>query len=388
LESLFEIPSNLRDLFKESSENLNESQKQLCAELINEFHDVFSEEIIAGNCEIGEHVINLQDSFPIKQVPRRIPIYMREEINKIIMDMKNRGVIGESKSPWMSPTVLVKKKDGTIRFCIDFRKLNAVTKKDSYPLPRIDDIFDQLSGNSWFSTLDLKSGYWQVKIRSEDKEKTAFSVGNGLWQFRVMPFGLCNAPATFERVMEQVLQEFISKICLVYLDDVIIFGKTFEEMIWNLKKVLSRLREVNLKVNPKKCILFRQKVKYLGHVISSEGISTDNEKISAVNNWPIPQNKKHLRSFLGLCSYYRRLVKGFSILAKPLYALTENQTKFVWNEQCENAFNQLKRALTSSPILSLPREEGELVLDTDASNFGIGAILSQKQDGVEKVLLF
>jgi len=388
LESIFEVPSNLKNLFKESSKNLNESQKQLCAEFISEFCDVFSEEIIAGNCKIGEHVINLQDSSPIRQVPRRIPIYMRKEVNKIIMDMRNQGVIEESKSPWMSPAVLVKKKDGTIRFCIDYRKLNAVTKKDSYPLPRIDDIFDQLAGNSWYSTLDLKSGYWQVKIRPEDKEKTAFSVGNGLWQFKVMPFGLCNAPATFERVMERVLQEYNSKICLVYLDDVIIFGKTFEEMIQNLKKVLSRLREVNLKVNPKKCILFSQKVKYLGHIISSEGISTDSEKINAVNNWPIPQNKKHLRSFLGLCSYYRKFVKGFSILAKPLYVLTENQTKFIWNKQCEDAFNRLKQALTSSPILSLPKEEGELILDTDASNFGIGAVLSQKQDGVEKVISY
>jgi len=388
LESIFEVPSNLENLFKESSKNLNESQKQLCAEFINEFCDIFSEEIIAGNCKIGEHVINLQDSSPIKQVPRRIPIHMRKEVNKIIMDMRNQGVIEESKSPWMSPAVLVKKKDGTIRFCIDYRKLNAVTKKDSYPLPRIDDIFDQLAGNSWYSTLDLKSGYWQVKIRSEDKEKTAFSVGNGLWQFKVMPFGLCNAPATFERIMERVLQEYNSKICLVYLDDVIIFGKTFEEMIQNLKKVLSRLREVNLKVNPKKCILFSQKVKYLGHIISSEGISTDSEKINAVNNWPIPKNKKHLRSFLGLCSYYRKFVKGFSILAKPLYVLTENQTKFIWNKQCEDVFNRLKQAPTSSPILSLPKEEGELILDTDASNFGIGAVLSQKQDGVEKVISY
>jgi len=154
-----------------------------------------------------------------------------------------------------------------------------------------------------------------------------------------MLFRLCNAPATFERVMEQVLREFISKICFVYLDDVIIFGKTFEEMIQNLKRVLSCFREVNLKVNPKKCILFSQKVKYLGHVISSQGIFTDNDKITAVNNWPIPQSKKHLRSFLGLCSYYRRFVKGFSILVKPLYSLTENQIKFVWNEQCEDAFN-------------------------------------------------
>jgi len=162
-----------------------------------------------------------------------------------------------------------------------YRKLNAVTKKDSYPLLQINDIFDQLSGNAWYSTLDLKSGYWQIKIRSEDREKTTFSIGNGLWQFRIMPFRLYNAPATFERVMEQVLREFISKICLVYLDDVIIFGKTFEEMIQNLEKILLRLREVNLKINSKKCILFSRKVKYLGHIniISCEGISTYNDKI-------------------------------------------------------------------------------------------------------------
>jgi len=152
----------------------------------------------------------------------------------------------------MSSAILVKKKDGTIRFCINFRKLNAVTKKDSYPLPRIDDIFDQLSDNVWYSTLDLKNGYWQIKIRPEDREKTAFSIGNGLWQFKVMPFELCNALATFERVMEQVLREFNSKICLIYFDDVIIFGKIFEEMIHNLKKVLSHLREINLKIDPKK----------------------------------------------------------------------------------------------------------------------------------------
>ncbi|XP_018371543.1 PREDICTED: RNA-directed DNA polymerase homolog [Trachymyrmex cornetzi] len=158
--------------------------------------------------------------------------------------MREQGVIQESVSPWMSPAILVKKKDGTIRFCVDYRKLNAVTKKDSYPLPRIDDIFDQLSGSSWYSTLDLKSGYWQVKIRPEDKEKTAFSVGNGLWQFKVMPFGLCNAPATFEQVMEQILQELLSKICLVYLEYMIIFSESFEEMIGNLKKVFLRMREV------------------------------------------------------------------------------------------------------------------------------------------------
>ena len=198
--------------------------------------------------------------------------------------MKSQGVIEESRSPWVSPVVMVKKKDGSLRFCVDYRKLNSITIKDSYPLPRVEDILDQLSGNSWFSTLDLKSGYWQVKLNSKDKEKTAFSVGNGLWQFNVMPFGICNAPATFERLMERVLQNILSKICLVYLDDVIVFSKTFEEMIENLRKVFLRLRSANLKLNPKKCSLFGREVKYLGHIVSEQGITTDLEKISAVKN--------------------------------------------------------------------------------------------------------
>jgi len=176
----------------------------------------------------------LLEIVPIKQVPRRIPFQMREEVNKIIEDMRKQGVIEESQSPWMSPAVLVKKKDGSIRFCVDYRKLNSKTVKDSFPLPRIDGILDQLSGNTWFSTTDLKSGYWQIKINSSDREKTAFSIGNGLWQFTVMSFGLCNAPATFQRLMEKVLHGLLFKICLVYLDDIIIFGKNFNEMLNNL----------------------------------------------------------------------------------------------------------------------------------------------------------
>jgi len=259
---------------------MNISQKEIFVELLEEFQDVFSEQIVAGNCDIMQHEIKLSDSRPIKQAPSRIPIGKRAEVDEIIREMKCQGVIEESFSPWVSP-VLVSKKDGTLRFCVDYRKLNAVTVKDSYPLPRIDDLLE-LSGNAWFTTLDLKSGYWQIKIRPEDKEKTAFSVGNGLWQFTVMPFGLCNAPATFERLMERILQGLITKICLVYLDDVIVFGKTFEEMAENLKQIFIRFRKANLRINPKKCSLFGRQVKYLGHVITANGIFTDPEKTNAV----------------------------------------------------------------------------------------------------------
>jgi len=382
------ISYSLEELFKNNLKNLNEEQQGIFLNFLKEFQDIFSDEIVSGNCEIVNHIINTQDCLPIKQVPRRIPFHMKKEVNNLIEEMRKNGVIEESQSPWISPAVLVKKKDGSIRFCVDYRKVNAVTIKDSFPLPRIDDIFDQLSGNVWFSTLDLKSGYWQVKIDSKDKEKTAFSIGNGLWQFNVMPFGLCNAPATFQRLMEKVLQGLLSKICLVYLDDIIIFGKNFDEMLNNLKIVFLRLRSSNLKINFKKCNLFKKNVRYLGHIISSNGITTDPEKITAVKEWPTPHTKKQLRSFLGFTSYYRKFIKGFSSLAKPLYALTENKNKFIWKDECEKAFEKLKDVLSSSPILSFPKEEGEFILDTDASCIGIGAVLSQKQEGKERVIAY
>ena len=384
-----QIPFFLEEVFSKCAKKLDSSfQKEDFFLFLTDFQDVFSENIVAGNCDVVKHCIDLSDSRPIKQIPRRIPQVMRGEVEKIIEEMKLQGVIEESHSPWVSPAVMVKKKDGSIRFCVDYRKLNAVTKKDSFPLPRIDDILDQFSGYLWFTTLDLKSGYWQIKISPEDKEKTAFSIGSGLWQFTVMPFGLCNAPATFERLMEKVLKNLISKICFVYLDDVIVFGKSFEEMISNLREVFLRLREANLKINPKKCTFLSKEVKYLGHVISADGVATDSEKISSIKEWPVPSNKKQVRSFLGICSYYQRFVKGFSILAKPLYSLTENSTKFSWDNNCQTAFEKLKQLLVSSPILSFPIEGGDFILDTDASNHGIGAVLSQKQDGVEKVIAY
>jgi len=385
---VMEIPSTLKELFEQETSGLKDEQKKRFTQFLIEFQDVFSEEVIAGNCKEVEHKITLMDSNPIKQAPRRVPFHFREEVDKIIEDMKQQGVIEESYSPWVSPAVMVKKKDGSIRFCVDYRKLNSVTIKDSFPLPRIDDIFDKLSGNSWFSTLDLKNGYWQIKIRPEDKEKTAFSIGKGLWQFTVMPFGLCNAPATFERLMEKVLLPLLNKDCLVYLDDVIIFATNFDELLERLRKVFLKLRSSNLKLNPKKCSFLKRKIKYLGHVVSERGIATNKEKISAVKNWPTPITKKQIRSFLGFCSYYRRFVKGFSLIAKPLFSLTENSSKFIWTEQCNTAFEELKLRLTSSPILSFPTEIGQFILDTDASNHGMGAVLSQVQDGKEKVIAY
>ena len=237
------------------------------------------------------------------------------------------------------------------------------------------------------STLDLKSGYWQVPMDEHDKEKTAFSTGGGLWQFRVMPFGLSNAPATFERLMDYVLAGPPWSVCLVYLDDIIVHGKTFDTKLESLNQGFACLRRANLKLAPGKCHLFRREVKYLGHIVTKKGITTHPNKIQCVQSWPRPQCLTELRSFLGLCSYYRKFIQGFAEISRPLTRLTEKNQPFVWGQDAERVFQKLKITLVQPPILSFPKE-GTFILDTDASGVAIGAVLSPKQDGVEKVIAY
>ena len=382
-----DLPVQLRELLDRSSEYLAPYQRTAVTKLLRENQDVFScGQHDLGRTTIVQHRIDTGQAQPIKQTPRRIPLAKHAEVDELLDEMLRHDVIEPSTSPWASPVVLVKKKDGTTRFCVDFRKVNDVTRKDSYPLPRIDDTLDALGEAQWFSTLDLKSGYWQVEVQPSDREKTAFTIpGKGLWQFKVLPFGLCNAPATFERLMEHVLP---LDQCLVYLDDIVVPGSSFEEEVERLRSVFARLRAVNLKLMPKKCDLFQKKVGFLGHVISTEGIATDPEKTRCVKEWPRPRDKTELRSFLGLCTYYRRFVRDFSTIARPLHQLTEQNRKFAWTDESEAAFVNLKKALTSPPVLAYPRREGRFVLDTDASDSGIGAVLSQMQDGKECVIAY
>ncbi|GBN81789.1 Retrovirus-related Pol polyprotein from transposon 297, partial [Araneus ventricosus] len=378
------LPSSLDNL-----EILDEGQRTAVRKLLKEFQNLFSTcDADVGRCNMTQHRINMGDHSLIKLYPRRLPLARKEEVDNLVKEMVDNGIIEESSGPWASPIVLVKKKDGSTRFCVDYRKLNEITKKDSYLLPPIDDTLDALNGSQWFTTLDLKSGYWQVENRPEDREKTAFTTGQGLWQFKVMPFGLCNAPATFERLMETVLRGLSSEACLVYLNDIIIVGRTFEEHLNNLRKVFQRVQKANLKLNPKKCRFFQREVSYLGHVISAEGVKTDPEKIKAVVDWPRPDKIHDVRSFLGLCTYYRRFVKIFSTIARPLHKLTEAKSNFNWTDECEKSFNSLKQALTSSPILTYPRTDKDFILDTDASNEGIGAVLSQNTGNEERVIAY
>ena len=338
-----------------------------------------------GCTEVVTHKIDTGDHPPIRQRFRRIPPERRQVVEVEIQKMLDRGIIEPSHGPWASPIVLVKKKTGEWRFCIDYRKLNDITKKDAYPLPRIDDTLDLLSGAQYFATIDLASGYWQVSMDPADKEKTAVCTHQGLYQFTRMPFGLSNAPSTFERLMDVVLRGLVGVKCLVYLDDVIVFGSTLKECCNQLEEVLLRLENAGLKVKCEKCQLFQEEVEYLGHVVSKDGVATDPKKVAAVKDWPTPKCEKDVRSFLGLCSYYRNFIKGF---AAPMTQLLEKGVKFHWSCECEEAFNQLKGALTSAPILGYPRPEGELIIDTDASDTGLGAVLSQRQDGQERVLSY
>lgn len=385
----FEVPDHLKPLIENASENLTESERGELKNLIVEFGDIFKEpEGPLGQTDLVLHEIDTGGEKPVKLPPRRLPQRQKEIIDKELDKMLRDNIIEPSESPWSSHICLVTKKDGSLRFCVDFRKLNQITRKDAYPLPRIDDTLDTLTNSKWFSTLDLASGYWQIRMHPRDKPKTAFATHRGLFQFNVLPFGLSNGPSSFQRLMERVLGHLNWHKCLCYLDDVIVFGQDFKTSLSNLRSVFSCFREANLKLKPSKCVLFKQEVTFLGHIVSKVGVKCDPSKIEAVKSWPTPENKSEVKSFLGLIGYYRRFVPDFSLKAYPLNLLTRAKSKFKWDERCEDSFNILKQCLVNAPILAFPTENDTFVLDTDASNEGMGAVLSQIQDGEEKVIAY
>jgi transposase InsO family protein len=342
-----------------------------------------------GRTDLVEHEIDVGDNRPVRMAPRRIPLHKIDVVEKAIAEMEDKGVIRPSNSPWSAPIVIVQKKDGTARFCVDYRNLNECTKKDAYPIPRIEDNLDALEGAKWFSTLDLASGYWQVAVAEKDREKTAFTTKFGLYEFNVLPFGLCNGPATFQRLMEQVLRGLQWKSLVLYLDDIIVFSQTFEEHLIRLQEVLGRLRNAGLKLKPMKCQFFQGQVSFLGHIIDAQGIHTDPDKVRQIKNWATPENLTEVRIFLGLTSYYRRFVKEYARIASPMYDLTRKDVDFHWSEEQENAFVTLKKELVQSTELAYPIPDiGGFILDTDASGVAIGAVLSQIQGGEEKILAF
>ena len=341
-----------------------------------------------GRTNLVKHTIDTGANRPFKQALRRHPMAYLPIIDEHVDKMLANDICEPSYGPWASNVVLVKTSDGTLRFCIDYRQLNNLTVKDSYPLPRIDTCFDALGDAKFFSTLDLRQGYWQVENDPETADKTTFITRKGAFKFKVLPFGLSNAPAVFQRLMNLVMRGLTWEACLVFLDDIVVMSTTFEQHFERLRAVFGRLRSANLKLKPSKCKLFQLKVKFLGSIVSANGIEPDPDKLKAIDEWPVPKNLTELRAFVGLASYYRRHVEGFSDLAKPLSELTRKNQPFIWGPDQQRAFEILKKRLMNYPVLAPPLPEGRYIIDTDASDFAMGAVLQQEQNGTVRVISY
>lgn len=341
-----------------------------------------------GCTDVTAHVINATGP-PIKQRYYPLSPVMQAHVNKELDEMMKLGVIEKSKSPWSSPIVLVKKKNGDYRFCVDFRKLNAVTEKDGYPLPYVNHTLDKLKDAHYLSTVDIKSAYWQVPVSEESRKYTAFTVpGQGLFQFRRMPFGLHNAPATWQRLIDSVLGPELEPYVLVYLDDIVIVTKTFEEHLKILEEVFKRLRDAKLTISIEKCHFCRPELKYLGYVVDKNGLHCDPDKVKAMLEIPPPNTVKEVRSVIGTFSWYRRFIPDFSTLISPLTALLKKNRKFVWTEECETAFHKIKECLVTAPILNCPDYDLPFVVQTDASGYGLGAVLTQPHPDGDRVISY
>lgn len=354
-----------------------------------------------GRTTVVKHRIEMTDPAPFKQRYRRIPPAMVEEVRLHIKQLMDSGVIRPSHSPFSSNVVLVRKKDKSLRMCVDFRDLNRRTIRDAYDLPRIEESLDAVAGAKWFTVFDLKSGYFQLEIEEAHKHRTAFSVGPlGFYEFNRMPFGLAGAPASFQRAMEICTGELNLKELLIYLDDIISHARTFEEHLERLDRLLQRLLSFGLKISPKKCQIVREEVLYLGHMVGRDGIRADTEKIRVLLEWPKPKTLKDLQTFLGFCGYYRKFVEHFARKSRPLNELLGGRTSKIrdrsraardpvpWTQQCERAFQQLIEALTHPPVLAYADYEKVFELHVDASTEGLGAVLYQHQNGEPRVIAY
>ena len=304
--------------------------------------------------------------------------------------MLDHGVIERSTSDWASPMVTVKKKDGSLRLCVDYRRLNGLSKADAYPMPRVDDLIDRVGNAKFISTLDLTKWYWQVPVRESDREKTAFPTPYGLFLFRRMPFGLQGAPATFQRMIDELL-DGLGQSASAYIDDVIVFSSSWSEHLTHLEEVLRRIQFAGLTVKERKCQFAMQECEYLGHSVGSGKVCPVELKVQAIRSFEVPKTKTQVRSFLGLTGYYRKFIPQYASLAVPLTDLTRKTqpNRVTWTPACAVAFAKLKDALCASPILASPNFEKQFVLHTDASDRGVGAVLSQVgEDGLDHPIAY
>lgn len=359
--------------------NVSPEYKEKIKKLINKNKEIFApKDSELGHTDTVQMEIETGDHPPIKLKPYRTPLHRRQIVEKAIDEMLQAGIIKRSKSSWSSPIVIVKKKDGTDRCCTDFRKLNQITKPMSYPLPVIDDILALLGKAKFMTTLDLKSGFWQVKVNDKDKEKTAFVCHKGLLEYNVMPFGLQNSPAVFSRLMEIVLDGL--PFAISYIDDILIYSPTLVEHMSHIQEVFDRLKTRGLKLKLKKCKFLKKETNYLGLKITDDGIKPETEKVDAIRSLPPPVTVKEVRSVIGMLSYYRRSVPNISTIAIPLVELTKKYAKFKWTNECQKVFEYLKDSLTVIPSLAYPDLTKPYILYTDASDDTIGACLTQPCD--------
>jgi hypothetical protein len=345
--------------------------------VVCEYADVFPDELPGMPLDRDiDFAIELQPgTTPISKRPYRIPPTELAELKKQLQELLDKGFIRPSTSPWGCPALFVKKKDESLRLCIEYRPLNVVTIKNKYPLPRIDVLFDQLVGAKVFSKIDLRYGYHQIKIRASDIPKAAFSTRYGLYEFLVMSFGLTNAPAYFMYLMNSVFMPELDKFVVVFIDDILVYSKNKEEHVGHLHVVLQRLREHRLYAKLSKCDFWLKEIKFLGHTISQAGIAVDPDKVQEVMNLKPPTTVRLIRSFLGLAGYYRRFIPDYSRIAKPITELLKKEAKFVWGQKCEDAFHALRQHLTTAPVLAQPDSSKPFDVYCDASSTGLGCVL-------------
>ncbi|KAJ9535388.1 hypothetical protein OSB04_un001497 [Centaurea solstitialis] len=359
-----------------------EARKKTVADVpvVSEYPDVFPDDLpgVPPERQVEFRIDLVPGAAPIAKAPYRLAPPEMQELSKQLEELLDKGFIRPSTSPWGAPILFVKKKDGSMRMCIDYRELNKLTVKNRYPLPRIDDLFDQLQGAAWFSKIDLRSGYHQLKVREEDVHKTAFRTRYGHFEFIVMPFGLTNAPAAFMDLMNRVCRPMLDRSVIVFIDDILIYSKSKEEHVEHLREVLEVLRKEKLYAKFSKCDFWLQEVQFLGHLVNREGIKVDPAKVEAVMKWETPKTPTEVRSFLGLAGYYRRFIQDFSKIAVPLTRLTRKSERFVWGEEQEAAFDTLRRKLCEAPVLTLPEGVEDLTVYCDASYHGLGCVLMQR----------
>lgn len=379
-----------------NTDHLSLTQQSAISKVCREYRDIFylPGDKLTSTKTIEHEITLLNNTAPVHVRPYRIPHAQKDELDRQIGKLLENDVIRPSNSPFNAPILLVPKEvdnsgEQKWRLAVDLRRLNDVTIGDSYPLPNITEILDQLGNSRYYSALDLAAGYHQIPVREEDKGKTAFSTGNAHYEFNRMPFGAKGAPAVFQRLMNTVLAGLIGKTCLVYLDDIIVWSSSVSEHETKLREVFERLKQHQLLLQPDKCNFLMEEIKFLGHIVSGSGVRMDPDKVRAVTNYPTPKSSKQVKSFLGLVGYYRKFISHFAEIAKPLNNLQKKNVPFIWGHSERDAFETLKTAITTQPVLQYPHfKQGQFVLTTDASKIALGAILSQGPVGKDKPIAY